>query len=192
MAAECSNAEDVGDGVGVPALGEHRNAHDAADVGAELALLADGVHDLTQQVLVRELVGVGAGVALAVLGLELGDLQTGGLLEVVLERLAGLELGRVDQDAERPSDRLTIDDVAEQGEVARLVSDDLAVLDDRLASDPVVDELAHHGVGADHDEDGRCLAVRLEHRLPMRRTPSRSCGRGCAGPPQAPWAGASP
>ena len=63
LGAEGADAEDVGDGVGVPALGEHRDRHDAADLLAELARLADGVHHLAQQVLVGELVGVAAGEA---------------------------------------------------------------------------------------------------------------------------------
>ena len=46
------------------------DADDAADLLAEPALLADGVHHLAEQVLVGELVDVGAGVALPVLGLE--------------------------------------------------------------------------------------------------------------------------
>ena len=41
--------------------------HDAADLLAEPAALADGVHHLAQQVLVGDLLDVGAGVALAVL-----------------------------------------------------------------------------------------------------------------------------
>ena len=55
LAAERAHAEDVGDGVGVPALGEHRDRDDAADLLAELAPLADGVHHLAQQVLVGQL-----------------------------------------------------------------------------------------------------------------------------------------
>ena len=42
LGAERADAEDVGDGVGVPALGEHGDRHDAADRLAELADLADG------------------------------------------------------------------------------------------------------------------------------------------------------
>src|SRR5262249_49324864 len=46
LRTESSNAKNVGDVVGVPALGEHGDGHDATDVGAELILLADSVHDL--------------------------------------------------------------------------------------------------------------------------------------------------
>ena len=54
LGAEGADAEDVGDGVRVPALGEHRDGDDAADGAAELARLADRVHDLAQQLLVGE------------------------------------------------------------------------------------------------------------------------------------------
>ena len=54
LGAEGADAEDVGDGVGVPALGQHRDGDDAADLLAELARLADRVHHLAQQVLVGD------------------------------------------------------------------------------------------------------------------------------------------
>ena len=61
LRAEGADAEDVGDGVGVPPLGEHRDRDDAADRLAELARLADGVHHLAQQVLVGDVLGLLAG-----------------------------------------------------------------------------------------------------------------------------------
>ena len=102
LAAEGADAEDVGDGVGVPAFGEHRHGDDAADVLAELALLADGVHRLAQQVGVGQLVDVGAGVAQAVGLLERLDLARGVLAELGPERLSGLELRGVDEDRALP------------------------------------------------------------------------------------------
>jgi hypothetical protein len=42
----------VGNRFAVPTLGEHRNGHDAADVLAELAGLADRVQHLAHQVFV--------------------------------------------------------------------------------------------------------------------------------------------
>ncbi len=60
LRAEGADAEDVGDGVGVPALGEHRDRDDAADRLAEPARLADGVHDLAQQLLVGDVLGLRA------------------------------------------------------------------------------------------------------------------------------------
>ena len=54
LRAEGAHAEDVRDGVGIPALGEHRDADDAPDVLAELARLADGVHHFAEQVFVGQ------------------------------------------------------------------------------------------------------------------------------------------
>ena len=92
LRAERAHAENVRDGVGVPALGEHRHGDDAADVLAELAGLADGVQHFAHQVFVGQVLGVAAGKALAVLGLEFLDLRRGQLLEVRTHALAGFEL----------------------------------------------------------------------------------------------------
>ena len=155
LRAEGAHAEDVGDGVGVPALGEHRDADDALDVLAELARLADGVHHLAQQVFVGEVLGVAAGEAGAVLGLELVDFAGGDLLEVVAHRLAGFELPAVDQDRVR---------AVQPGAVAIVVAEDrqLPGLNDRLATDRlfpagdvVEDQLGDVGVVADDDEHRR-------------------------------------
>ena len=55
LRAEGADAQDVGDGVRVPALGQHRDRDDAADLLAEPALLADRVHDLAEQIGVGDL-----------------------------------------------------------------------------------------------------------------------------------------
>ena len=52
----------MGDGIGVPAFGEHRNRNDAADGTAKLSGLADRIHDLAQQFLIGD-VFAGAGIA---------------------------------------------------------------------------------------------------------------------------------
>ena len=98
LRAEGADAEDVGDGVGVPALGEHGDGDHALDVLAELAGLADGVHHFAEQVFVGEALGIAAGEADAVFGLELLDFAGGDLLEVVAHGLAGFELLAVHQD----------------------------------------------------------------------------------------------
>ncbi len=54
LGAEGANAEDVRDGVRIPAFREHGDGDDAADGAAELAVLADGVHDLAQQFLIGD------------------------------------------------------------------------------------------------------------------------------------------
>ena len=49
LGAEGADAEDVGDGVRVPPFGQHGHRDHAADLLAEPARTADGVHHLAQQ-----------------------------------------------------------------------------------------------------------------------------------------------
>ena len=109
LRAEGADAEDVGDGVGVPAFGEHRDRDDAADRAAELAGLADGVHDFAQQFLVGDVLAC-AGVAGALddLAAEALDLVGGHAAEVVVERIAGFELLAVDQQRVRARQRVAV------------------------------------------------------------------------------------
>ena len=53
LRAESPDAEDMGDRVGIPAFRQHGNRNDTADLFAQTVLLADGVHDLTEQFGVR-------------------------------------------------------------------------------------------------------------------------------------------
>ena len=48
LGAKGADPENVGDGVGVPALGQHRHRDDATDLLAEASLAPDRVHDLAQ------------------------------------------------------------------------------------------------------------------------------------------------
>ncbi len=98
LRAKGAHAENVRHGVGVPAFGEHGDADDAADVFAELAGLADGVHHFAEQIFVGEAVAIAAGEAGAVVGLELVNFTGGDLLEIVAHGLAGFELPAVHQD----------------------------------------------------------------------------------------------
>ena len=52
LGAEGPDAEDVGDGVRVPALGQHGDGDDAADASSQAVLLADGVHDFAKELLI--------------------------------------------------------------------------------------------------------------------------------------------
>ena len=119
LGAERADAEDVGDGVGVPALGEHGDGDDAADRLAELARLADGVHHLAHDLAVVDVLGLAAGDAAGVLGAELLDLDGGDLLELIGQLVARLELEGVDEDRARPGDRLAVVDVGEQRRACR-------------------------------------------------------------------------
>ena len=163
LGAEGADAEDVRDGVGVPALGEHRDGDDAADGAAELAGLADGVHDLAQQFLVGDVVA-GAGVAGALddLAAEAFDLVGGHAAEVVVERVAGFELLAVDEQRVGARERVAggLVEVAEQGEAAVLQRGRAVFVLPVEAGDEVVDQLRDGGVLADDDEAGRHLDAR--------------------------------
>ena len=57
LGAERAHAKYMRHRVGVPAFGEHRDGHDAADGFAQAAELADGVHNFAQQFLIGDIVG---------------------------------------------------------------------------------------------------------------------------------------
>ena len=164
----------MGDGVGVPALGEHRHRHDAADLLAELALLADGVHHLAQQVLVGELVDVGAGVAPAVLVLERLDLVRGGLLEVALSAPRRTRAGRSRRGScAAGSSHAPSSTLRQQREVAgREHGPCRRRRSTSRAGDPVEDELRDDGVRADDDDHRRRLAERARALVASARTPA--------------------
>jgi len=103
----------VGDGVGVPAFGEHGDGYHAADGIAQAADLADGVHDLAQQ---RSIVQLFTGpkligefaAALKNLAAKLRDLGACHDAEIFVQRLAGFELFTVDQQSARPAQGIAV------------------------------------------------------------------------------------
>ena len=156
LGAEGAQTEDMGDGVGVPALGQHRHRDDAADLLAEPALAADRVHHLAQQRALARVLPQGAGTfAGGDLALELLDLRGGRLAEALVERVAGFELARVDQQRARAGQAATLFVVvAEQFEMAGVEGGafafgDVATLE---AGDPVEHQLGDGGVLANDDE----------------------------------------
>ena len=79
----------MGDGVGVPALGQHRDRDDAAHGLAQAPHAADGVHNLAQQVLVGDHLRRGTrALALHLLTPELLDLRADRGAERRVERFA--------------------------------------------------------------------------------------------------------
>ena len=92
----------MGDRVGIPPLGEHRDRHDAADRTAELTGLADRVHDLAKQFLVRDVLA-GTGIAGPLHNLTAEPLDFVGChgAEIIIKRIAGFELFAVDQERVR-------------------------------------------------------------------------------------------
>jgi hypothetical protein len=131
----------VGDGVGVPSLGQHRDRNDAADRLAEAAGLADRVHHLAQQRFVVERFGADPREPLAQLATKRLDLACGNLLELGAETLAAVDLLAVDEKRTRSIEPLAVvPDIAEQGQRALLQLRDLAFRH-LVAGDVVVDEL---------------------------------------------------
>ncbi len=141
------------DGVRVPPLGEHGDRDNAANALSKPARFADGVHHLAEQVLVRELVCIPPGKALAVLLPELLYLTAGDPLEVRAHPLPGLQLSAIDKDGVRARSPPPVLLVAEERQPTGR-DDTLAVGELALpAGDVVVHELRHASVGAHHDKD---------------------------------------
>jgi len=145
----------MGHGVGVPAFGQHGNADHAPDVLAELARLAHSVHDLAQEVFIRQICSVTPRKPHTIFGLEFLDFRRGNLFEIRAHGLAGFKLLAVHKDRIRP---------LEPPAVAVVVAKDgkLPSLDDRPvanglfpATNVIKNQLRHIGVVAHNDEHRR-------------------------------------
>ncbi len=164
LRAEGADAEDVGDGVGVPAFGQHRDRDDAADGAAELARLADGVHDLAEQLLVGDVVAGAGSPVRSTISRRKRSISSAAMPRKLSssaspasscslsissvfgrgERVAG-DSSKLRNSARRPFSSVV-------GAVFVLAVE---------AGDEVVDELRDGGVLADDDEAGRHLDARF-------------------------------
>ena len=107
LGAKSADAEDVGDGVRIPAFRQHGHRDDTADGAAELAVLAHGVHDLTQQLLVADVVRcTGIPGALNDLAAETGNLIGGHATKLIVEGVASFQLLTVNQQCVRTRERI--------------------------------------------------------------------------------------
>ena len=131
LRAERADAEDVGDGVGVPAFGQHRDGDDAADLPRRAGRRLPTVFMTS-----RRSVGVGdrsrrlrRRPRAPLLALELLDFGAGELAEAGVERLAGLDLLAVDEQRVRLGQAVAVVvEVAEEFEMAVVDGVGLAVL----------------------------------------------------------------
>ena len=126
----------------MPALREHGDGDDAANRSAEGIGLADRVHDLAQQLLIGEVLGLlpvaGAGDDLAP---EALDLVAGGVAEAPVEGLARVELLALDEQRARPGERVAVlVEVAEQRQAAILERRRAVLVLAVEAGDEVVDQ----------------------------------------------------
>ncbi|CPK41295.1 Uncharacterised protein [Bordetella pertussis] len=89
LGAERTNTKDVSHRIGIPTFREHGHRHHAADLLAQAALLANGVHHLAQQFAVTQILSLAAiAGALDNLALEASNLISGHTPEVIVQRLA--------------------------------------------------------------------------------------------------------
>ena len=86
LGAEGAHPEYVRNRVGVPALGEHRDRDDAADLSAQAVFFADRVHHLAQQIGVGDVLGCSdVSCAFSDLAPEAVDLVGSHVAEVLVE-----------------------------------------------------------------------------------------------------------
>ena len=210
LGAEGANAENVGDGIGIPAFGEHRDGDDAADRTAKLAGLADSVHDLAEQFLVGDVfAGTGVAGALDDFAAKAFNLVGSHATKVVVERIARFELLAIDEQRVRARQRIAggFVEIAEQCEAPVLQGGGAVFVLAVEAGDEIVNELRDRGVLADDDEAGRHLdalvlpklegllhsgrrglprpsanewGVRAGRVLRLCRAPSWACRCGCS------------
>ena len=159
LRTEGAHAENVSDGVGVPALRQHGNRNDAAGLAAEPPCPSDGVHRLAKQVL------IGEGIRPAAVASAHDDLAAkavyfvgGGGAESAVQGFAGFELPTVNEERARSAERIAvIVEIAEQREAAVLEGRGAVGILAEEAGNVVVDELRGRYVVADHDEAWRNL-----------------------------------
>ena len=157
LGAEGAHAQHVADGVGIPPFGEHRDRHHAADRIPQPARFAHRVHDLPEQVLVADFLGLEAVAgALDDLPPKAVDLIGRHFAKVPIQGLAGLQLFAVDQERARPRVLVAVlVKVAKQFQATVLERRRAVVLLAVKAGDVVVDQLGSGSVVADYDEAGR-------------------------------------
>ena len=125
LGAEGANSQDVGDIGRVPAFGEHGDRHNAPNARSQLAILADSVHNLTEQFLIGDVFGSACIVsAFNDLAAEAFDLVGRHGSKTLIEGIAGLELLGVDKDGIGARERVpgAIVKVAEKSQAAILQS----------------------------------------------------------------------
>ena len=99
LGPESSHSEHMRHCIGVPAFAQHGHRDDTAYRVAEPSRFSYGVHDLTEQILVADLLGLAAVAgAFDDLATETLDFRPGHLAEARVEGLPGFELLTVDQE----------------------------------------------------------------------------------------------
>ena len=154
LGAERANAEDVRNGVGIPALGEHGNGDDAANGFAELAFLANGVHHLAEKIGIGDFAGLLDIAAFDHFAAEALDFVGGHFAEIFVERFARFELFAINQQSAGSGVAVAgLVVVAKQFQTAGMMHGGLAVFADAVkAGDVIIDKLGRGSVVANDDE----------------------------------------
>ena len=154
LGTEGPHPENMGHGVGVPALAQHGHRDDAAYRFTEPSRFPDGVHDLPEQVLVTDVLGLTAvaGALDDVLPKAL-DFGRRHPAKARIEGIAGLELFAVDEEGTGAAERAAVVvEVPEQLQASVLEDARAVILLAVEAGDVVVYQHGRGGVVADHDE----------------------------------------
>ena len=168
LGAKSADAENMGDGVRIPAFRQHGHGDDTADGAAELAVLAHGVHDLTQQLLIADVVRrTGIPGALDDLAAETCNLIGGHAPKLVVESVAGFQLLTVDQQCVRTSERIPrgFIEIAEEGQATVFQCGGPVFVLSLKTGDEIIDQLRDGGILADDDEAGRHTNAPFSHSL---------------------------
>ena len=145
-----------------------RDGDDAPDRSAESSRLADGVHDLAEEILVGQVLSLaavaGPGDDLAA---EALDLVAGGVAEALVEGFARVELLAVDEQRARAGERVAvlIVEIAEEGQAAVHHRGGAVLVLAVEPRDEVVDQLRGRRVVAHDDEARRNLDARRRPQL---------------------------
>ena len=162
LCAKRANAQNVRDGVGVPALGQHRNRNDTANRFAQASGLADRIHHFAQQILVGEIVRLSlvAG-ALQNFAAKAFNLIRRHTAKIRVQRFARLELLAVNQQRVGTRERIAIFViVAKQFQPPRYQRCRAIFICFLKPRDKVIHQFRDGGILTDDNETGRRLNVR--------------------------------
>jgi hypothetical protein len=144
LRAEGTDSQNVGDRIGIPSLGDHRDGYDATNGAAELPGLTDRVHDLAEKLLICDFVaGTGIAGPLYNFTAEVFNFVGSHAAKIFIERIARFELLAVDENRIRAGERISGDlvKIAEEREASVLQGGGTVIVFAMEAGDEIVDQL---------------------------------------------------
>ena len=162
-----AHAQHMADSIRIPPFRKHRHRHHAANRIPQPPRLADGIHNLAQQLLVADVLSL-TTVASALDNLPPKAINLVGshIAEIPIERVARLQLLAVDQQRARPWVLIALFvKVAKQFQAPVYQRRRAIVVLAMETGDIVVHQLGGRGIIADHDEARRDVNALLLHQL---------------------------